>query len=264
MKILFMGRKQVATRCLQYLLNHRDIEVVGVLTDSHLTVSSTAALAKSRGLPLFDFETALASIDVGNLSFDMGFSMLYWRKLRGGFLSRPGRGIINFHPAPLPEYKGVGGYNLAILEGLDEWAASAHYVVEEIDEGDIIENRFFPINPEVETVKSLEAQSQDVLFSLFVDTFERVMVSSKRLDTKPNTGGRYLSRSQLEEMKRVDPEKDDVARKVRAFWFPPYDGAFIEVKGQKFTLVDRSILESLADPNSSSLFTPNITPIKLD
>ena len=63
-------------------------------------------------------------------------------------------------------------------------------------------------------------------------------------------------------MKLIDMEKDDIARKARAFWFPPYDGAFIEIGGQKYTLVDRTILESLADPSSSSLFTPSKTPSK--
>ena len=254
-KVLFMGRKDVAARCLQHLLDHQGVQVVGVLTDSHLEVSPTAVLARSKSLRLFDFESALTAIESGELSFDLGVSMLYWRKLRDGFLSTPRQGIINFHPAPLPEYKGVGGYNLAILECLHRWAVSAHYVDKEIDEGDIIETRYFPIDVDTETIKSLEARSQSFLFSLFVDTSERLVSSGSRLETTPNNGGRYITRTQLEEMKGIDFEKDDVARKVRAFWFPPYDGAYIKVNGSKFTLVDRSILDALADPANSSLFT---------
>ncbi|HAJ43978.1 MAG TPA: formyl transferase, partial [Alcanivorax sp.] len=47
----------------------------------------------------------------------------------------------------------------------------------------------------------------------------------------------------------------DVERKIRAFWFPPYDGAYKVINGVKCTLVSRTILESLADPSTSSLFT---------
>ena len=37
-------------------------------------------------------------------------------------------GCLNFHPAPLPDLRGVGGYNVAILEGMREWGVSCHFV----------------------------------------------------------------------------------------------------------------------------------------
>ena len=258
-KVLFMGRKPVAARCLERLLARDDVEVVAVLTDSHLAVSPTSEVARSNGLPLLKFEEALKACEDGNLNFDLGISVLYWRRLKGAFLEVPPRGIVNFHPAPLPDYKGVGGYNLAILDSLDEWACSAHYVDEGIDTGEIIALDRFPMDKDAETAKSLEAKSQESLFKLFVSVFDDLADSKERLSTTPNQGGRHLGRKELEELKKVDFEKDDVAKKVRAFWFPPYDGAFVEIKGQKFTLVDRTILESLADPNSSSLFTAGAT-----
>ena len=36
-------------------------------------------------------------------------------------------------------------------------------------------------------------------------------------------------------MKRINPG-DDIDAKIRAFWFPPYDGAFIEIDGQRLHL----------------------------
>lgn len=120
------------------------------------------------------------------------------------------------------------------------------------------------MDPKTETARSLEAKSQVALFDLFTNVFDKLVANSDRLPTSPNMGGRHLNRNELEALKRIDVEKDDVARKARAFWFPPYDGAFIEVDGQKFTLVDRTILESLADPSSSSLFTPSAQSSKED
>ncbi len=262
-KILFMGRKKVAARALKLLTQLESIEVVGVLTDSHLDTSATTVEARSAEIPIYDFETALIAIDNGQLTFDLGVSMLYWRRLKEGFLSHPKMGCINFHPAPLPEYKGVGGYNLAILNGLDQWAASAHYVDAGIDTGPIIEVKFFDIDPDHETAKSLEHISQDVLYSLFEEVIQKVILKKGVLDTELNHGGIYLNRAELENLKRIDLEKDDIERKVRAFWFPPYDGAFLEIDGQKFTLVNRSILQSLGDPEASSLFTaPSSLKIK--
>lgn len=252
-RILFMGRKAVASKCLEYLLTRPDVEIVGVLTDSHLTTSVTARTARAAGLEVYEYQEALEALAAGRLECDLALSMLYWRKLKGPFLTLL-RGCINFHPAPLPEYRGVGGYNLAVLRGLEEWAASAHYVDAGIDTGPIISVRRFPINPLTETAQSLEEASREVLYKLFVEVADRAVTAPGLLPGEPNEGGFYLSRPELEAMKRVTPGADDLDRRVRAFWFPPYDGAYIEQDGQKFTLVNQDILRSLADPEVSSLF----------
>lgn len=253
--VLFMGRKKVSVRCLQYLLQRPDVRVAGVLTDSHLAVSVTADLARAHGLPLYTYETATAAIRKGDLDFDLGLSMLYWRKFKEELLAHPSRGIVNFHPAPLPQYKGVGGYNLAVLNSLTEWACTAHYVDMSIDTGPIIADEVFPIDPDTETAQSLERTSQDVLFRLFTSVVDQICATKGNLVTRPNGPGLYLSRPELEAMKKVDLAADDIDRKVRAFWFPPYDGAYVEVKGKRFTLVNRTLLDALADPDSSSLFS---------
>jgi methionyl-tRNA formyltransferase len=254
-KVLFMGRKQVAAECLKYIASKSNVEVVGVLTDSHLAVSPTTDVANNLKIKLFDFDEALKSLKSGDLCFDIGFSMLYWRKLREDFISRPNRGIINFHPAPLPEYKGTAGYNLAIMEGLHEWATTAHYIDDSIDTGPIIEVKNFPISYEEETAKSLEKKSQLELKAQFVRIFERAIAQDSLLATTPNSGGRYISRSEMEAMKEIH-DGDDVPRKIRAFWFPPYDGAYKVINGIKCTVINEFILNQLADQASSSLFTP--------
>lgn len=255
-KILFMGRKPVAANCLRYLSQREDVDIVGVLTDSHLSISPTTQVAQEHGIEIYDFDSALKKIDAGLLSFDLGISMLYWRKLRGSFISTPTCGIINFHPAPLPEYKGTAGYNLAVLDGCEQWATTAHYVDEFIDTGEILEVCHFPIDPKKETAQSVERLSQKVLEDQFKRIVDKAISSKGLLPTTPNVGGRYVSRSEMEAMKEIKPG-DDVARKIRAFWFPPYDGAYITIDGNKYTLTDRFILNQLIDGTSSSLFTPN-------
>lgn len=255
MRVLFMGRKKVAAKALRQLIDDPAAEVVGVLTDSHLERSVTADLAREHGIPVLEFDETMHRLDTGDLQVDIAFSMLYWRRLKGAWLTAPRHGVINFHPAPLPEYRGVGGYNLAILEGLDRWAASAHFIDADIDTGPIVEVLDFPIDPARETARSLEATSQGFLLELFGRVWDQCKTDVAGLSRLPNEGGRHLSRNQLEAMKRIDPATDDIERKTRAFWFPPYDGAWIEIDGARYTLVSRSILESLADPDASSLFT---------
>lgn len=254
--MLFMGRKPVAARFLERISHDARATVVGVLTDSQFEASPTADLANELGLPLYDFDDALAAAEDGSLEFDLGLSVLYWRKLRGALLNRPHLGIVNFHPAPLPDYKGVGGYNCAILDDLSEWGVSAHYVDDEIDTGPIIAVDRFPIDREEETARSLEAKSMEALERQALRTWDDLANHPHRLPTTANRGGRYVTRKELEAMKKIDFDVDDVRRKIRAFWFPPYDGAYIDHEGAHLTLVDRSILTDLADPESSTLFAP--------
>lgn len=252
-KILFMGRKQISASLLNYLSDQPNIEIVGVLTDSHLQGSPTTAMATKLGLPLFTFDTALEAIRAGTLQYDLGLSILYWRKLRDEFLTAPRLGTINFHPAILPDYKGTGGYNLAIMDGLTEWGISAHYVDASIDTGALIEIVRFPMNPNTETAQSLEQKSMEVLETFTKRLIMQAVNSDTQLPTTANTGGRYVSRDEMEAMKQIQ-DGDDIDRKIRAFWFPPYDGAYVEINGQKYTLMNRQLLEEVAPKSSTSLF----------
>ena len=260
-KVLFMGRKKVASECLKYLVSRTDVEIVGVLTDSHIANSATTRVAIDNGLQLFDYDSASDAIKSNKLYFDIGLSMLYWRKLKGQYLTLPKLGIINFHPAILPKYKGTAGYNIAILEGRSDWGVSAHYVDAEMDTGEIIDVSIFPISRDEETAYSLEKKSQSYLFDQFIKVVNLALEKKSKLDSVPNIGGKYISRLEMEAMKEIK-DGDDISRKIRAFWFPPYDGAFVKINNKKFTLVDGFILGTLSDPDASSLFSATLDTSK--
>ena len=57
----------------------------------------------------------------------------------------------------------------------------------------------------------------------------------------------------MEQLKVIDPQTDDIPLKCRAFWFPPYMGANVEINGKKYTLVDEYILSQLKDADQTSL-----------
>lgn len=53
--------------------------------------------------------------------------------------------ILNIHPSLLPEYKGLHTHARAIADGKAEGGCSVHYVVPELDSGEIIVQRSVPI-----------------------------------------------------------------------------------------------------------------------
>ena len=250
-KLLFMGRKSYAADALSWCVEN-DWDVVAVVTDNHKETSPTANAARKFGLKLLDYDSLLQAIDEKSIHFDLAVSYVYWRILKKPLIQSPKLGILNFHPAPLPDLRGTGGFNLAILENHENFGVTVHYMDEGIDTGPVIEVDRFSIDAKSETAQSLEKKSHKKMVKLFKKTLKRVKKDGI-LPSKKLTGGRHLSRKQMEELKKVKPG-DDIDAKIRAFWFPPYDGACIEIDGKSYTLVNRKILENI-DGDSEAIFS---------
>lgn len=240
MKILILGRKKVTIKSINWLME-RGHSITAIVSDD----PGIEDFSRQKGLSVFQTNQVDNCINATEIP-DVAFSILHSKKIKEPLLTWPANGIVNFHPAPLPELKGTAGYNLAILRQLNEWAVTAHYVDENIDTGGIVERFSFHIDPEEETAWSLEKVSMRFL-EMLVRKVTKSMEKSFKLNTKPNSGGEYISRKQMEELKKIDFEKDDLDQKIRAFWFPPYDGAFIEHNGKKYTLINKTILRWIAE-----------------
>jgi len=198
-------------------------------------------VAERHGLPLVsDEELYGAPPD----AVDVVVSFLFWKRIREPLLSLGRIGCLNFHPAPLPDIRGVGGYNVAVLEGMSEWGVSCHFVDPEFDTGDLVAVERFPIDPDTGTAFSVDLRSQERLLGLFQRVMRRAL-AGEPLPREPQGPGRYVSREEFESLRRVQPG-DDLARKLRAFWYPPYPGALIEVDGRELTLVDEGLLADAA------------------
>ena len=70
---------------------------------------------------------------------------------------------INFHPSP-PRYRGVGGYNLAILNSDKEYGVTAHLINNQIDNGLIIDFIKFKISKKI-TLKKLISETRKLQFN---------------------------------------------------------------------------------------------------
>ena len=102
--------------------------------------------------------------------YDLGISYIHTRKIIKPELSKPKKGWVNFHPAPLPFYKGWKFIDEAIQKKETQWGVSVHYMDEDYDTGPII--KVLPIElHEPQTVfHELAAVSYHFLFILFKET----------------------------------------------------------------------------------------------
>lgn len=252
MNIIFMGRKRYSAELLEWTIN-QGIEVKAVVTDSHFANSPTAKKASELKIPIISLEDAERILSDDNHNIDLVVSYLFWRKIKEPLISGPKFGCINFHPAILPDWRGTAGYNVAILNKLTEWGATAHYVDSEIDTGDIIRIYRFNFDHRLETAFSLEKKTQEIQVELFKSVLLDVKASG-RIDSvrQDYNQGKYITRIEMENMKKINIHEDDIDLKIRAFWFPPYTGAYIELSGKKYTLINDDILKQLKDKDSTS------------
>lgn len=255
-RIIFCGRKLIAVRCLEKLLRLDDFLVVAALTEDKNESSELRALCESGNVPVYSFDELNTKLKNREIIADLGFSVLYWKRFHGSYLKQIPMGIVNFHPAPLPGYKGLGGYNLALLRHLTSWGITAHLIDEKIDTGGILDQMNFEIDPDGETIKTLQKKCERHILIMFERLIKRLRATRTLPHPRPNEGGEYTSSTRLEELKEIQTTDTNeiIDLKIRAFWYPPYTGAKIKLGDKWYTLVNQEVLDTLGNLSESPVF----------
>jgi methionyl-tRNA formyltransferase len=102
--------------------------------------------------------------------FDLGVSYCYPRKITQPILSIPSKGFVNYHPAPLPKYKGPTELEEAIKNKETNWGVTVHYMDENYDTGPIIKIKNIDLHEPPVSQQELGPISHYFLFQLFKET----------------------------------------------------------------------------------------------
>lgn len=243
MQVLLFTRSSYSDyidRIIESLAKNNDV-LLGVIGDRGL-----CQLLENRNVKYFGDDYT----KINNLAaqVDLVISWLYDKKIKEPFISSPKIGCINFHPAPLPDYGGSGGCNMAILNKATEWGGTVHYIDENFDTGDIIRKKMISIDYRNETAYSLKKKTNAILYELFEEVLEemreRGKIPGKKQDIK---SGHFYRKQDVLDLMKINMETDDVDAKIQAFWFPPYEGAYIEIGGKRYTLVNEVVLNSISE-----------------
>jgi methionyl-tRNA formyltransferase len=246
LNIVFMGKdKPAVEKALLHLCTEQHYNIKAVVTPDG---SKPHKLSKELGLPTHNQNSIYSAMD-GLGDVDLVISFLYWRRIKPSLINLPRLGCINFHPAPLPEYRGVGGYASAILHDKQEFGVTVHHVTEGFDQGDLIEVSRFPVDCTRETAYSLEKKTMEMLYKSFTSLMSALTNPDYVLPRVPQGEGMYTDIRTRESWKKVTAfdSREDIDRKIRAFWFPPYTGAQINHNGASYTIVNDVILKDLSN-----------------
>ena len=150
------------------------------LIDAELPIAAVASnvpgvralsRAASAGIPTAVFEeSAYASRDerdaaladwLGECGVDLVVLAGYMHLLRQPFLDRYAGAVVNTHSAPLPEFPGAHPIEDVLAAGVQETAATIHWVDAGMDTGPVIAAEAVPVLPG-DTVETLRARVQAV------------------------------------------------------------------------------------------------------
>ena len=249
-KVVFLGKhpKQAGScegvRALELLLDNPNVEVVGCVPNDK---DFLWEFCKGNFVPIKTIKEVEEEIDQIDLVISYGFM----KKIKEPLISSPRIGCINFHPAPLPEWRGMGGtYNYAIFEGVEEWGVTGHFVDEGLDTGDIIQVDKFKIDTTKETPVSLSKKSHKKLLILFGKVVEKVVYynkSNKPIPRIKQGKGRYISKNDFDKLRKIDvtDTAEIIDKKIKAFWYPPHHGAYITIGDSEYSLVNKELLKKI-------------------
>lgn len=196
LRIVFMGTPQFAVASLDALVK-ADYNIVGVVTvpdkpagrGKKLQMSDVKKYALEKNLPLLTplkLKDPLFLEELKELKADLQIVVAF-RMLPEVVWAMSPQGTFNLHGSLLPQYRGAAPINHAIINGETETGVTTFFLDQEIDTGEIIEQRTCIINEEdsaglvhdrlmaigaqlvVDTVKLIEegdvkTKAQEVLF----------------------------------------------------------------------------------------------------
>lgn len=223
------------TQGSQGLVAIRNLFAVGVKpTDVFVQVCNYES-----SLPLIEFlkfNKMPFGVSRSNASPDLPVDSKRWLLVSIGwkYLLKPNffskfKQAINFHPGLLPEYKGCFSTSWSIINDERFCGYSFHLINEKFDDGKIIFRKELPI---------LQSDNAFTLnYRIINDAMAELPIIIAHLEELPrrtNVGGVYYP-NKLPYEGRVDADWDSAQRLrfIKALYFPPHDGAYEYVDGQK-------------------------------
>ncbi len=153
----------------------------------------------------------------------------------------PSKGVVGIHASLLPKYRGNAPLVWAMINGEKHSGVSLFYIGEGTDNGDIIDQKSFPID-ESDTISNVLAKAEEKSIELLQNNLP-LIAEGKAARVKQNEAEATYFPKRVPEDGQVDWSWDiqRIKNFIRA-QTKPYPGAFTVIDGKKVILWDADIL----------------------
>ncbi len=134
------------------------------------------------------------------------------------------------------------------MKRLRTGGVTCHFVDPNFDTGDIIKTKKFPIDPYNHTLFTLTELCQIEVLKLFKEVINMIL-EKKEIPRSPQSDGRYISKKYFDKIRNInlDDSIETIDKKISSFWYPPYHGASIKIKGKEYSLLNSKVLKKIGD-----------------
>lgn len=244
MRWILCGKNDAAVRSLEFLVERGD-EVWAIVTKDDAGVDgwqrSLRVAAERAGVRVEQprrsddpaFVERLAAFGANAL-----ISIQYDQILRKNLFERIGCPCLNLHFALLPRHRGVDPMAWTILEGDTRAGATLHWMVEEIDAGDVIAQRDVEVPPD-QSARELYDRVSQAAIALFRECypFGRELLAQRRAQAASaacyHRKGDFDFSERRVDWRRPAPE---LQRWLRAMIFPPFQHPETELGGRRLLI----------------------------
>jgi methionyl-tRNA formyltransferase len=148
--------------------------------DVRLLVPATTELSNQQKLGDWGRANGVAVADtsdldaIDGLDADLGLSVFFDRLFRQRHIDRFGR-LLNVHNSLLPRHRGVRPINWALKEGDSQHGVSLHEITPGVDDGPVLDQEAFPIDPSVDEVADVYERALEAAIRLLDRTLPEIL-----------------------------------------------------------------------------------------
>ena len=228
-------------------------------------LSRLAELAARHDVPFFDLtgreRRGLAAV-FDKIEPELAVALKWRTLIDESILRRTIHGVVVFHASLLPKYRGFAPIPWPLINGETETGLTMFYATEEVDAGDVIEQRRIPISPN-DDAATLEQKVAATAVAILSDLFPALLAGTAPRRPQNHAAASYCiwRRPQDGEIDWLRPA-EEIHNLVRGLTHP-YPGAFTTLDGDKVA-VWRTALTSPQRPYVGAIAgkVESITPGK--
>ncbi len=246
-RILFMGQKPVGESCLEILTEKKfnNIKILSISSnrnknDVWWNSNAPYMYARTKGIDFIDNEKRHTEeikrcIEKNKINFiiSVGHRWIIDKSI----LDMVDGNAVNLHLAMLPMYQGNFTFNHAILNHEMQYGITLHFMGEQVDSGDYIFMPTFNIE-KMDTAFSLYKKSVALAIQTF-NCFVTLLESGEKIPRYPMTGkAHFYDRHSIDTLREIkySAGMEEISSKAKAFYFPPFERAYIMYEGIKYYL----------------------------
>ncbi len=254
--MVFCGTPRFAVPSLKHLLEQKDFEVVGVLTQpdrprgrgqdiSHSPVKDIALAEKIAVFQPAKVRAPEVEQQLYELAPEVIVIIAYGQIIPARLLGIPKRGWINLHASLLPKYRGAAPINWAIVNGETRTGLTTMRIDPGMDTGEMLVQQELAIGAD-ETAPELAARMAEAGAPLMVKTL-RGLVDGTVTGRAQNHAAATLAPPLKREDGRIDWTRPATEIYNRMRGFAPWPGAYTEFRGQTCQLRGKPVCDEKAE-----------------